>query len=349
MVKMMRQFLFYPLIAISLMSGFLGCSPDTLDLEEPMMPSLASKGVYRDWPETAFLSAHYAPVKAVVTSKAGGRIMRFELEGENLIYEHEGSDGKTFEKEGNWFMVGGYQLDVGPETRGIPGHMKLWLGEYDMKIAEDKAVILSSTGGGELGLKLQKRIKLESREGWLFVEQSMTNVSDKPQSYLLWDRTLCKAGGYVFFPTKKQGSAFKDGWALREGNEYNGQNPFHEKVRIAKDGLFIAKAEGKGAKIGADSDAGWMGYVVGDLLHIRTFDYYPDGNYSDANCVVQVYFSDSVCELEPMSPEVTLKPGESYEFEEKWYLMRLAKPVESYEDVMKLAMDISPRVSKGLR
>ena len=58
--------------------------------------------------------------------------MHYGLKGDNLLYEEPTSDGKTLASVGNWFMTGGYQLDIGPETGHIPEHLK---GLGDMRAA----------------------------------------------------------------------------------------------------------------------------------------------------------------------------------------------------------------------
>jgi hypothetical protein len=49
-----------------------------------------------------------------------------------------------------------------------------------------------------------------------------------------------------------------------------------------------------------------------------------------------------VVELEPLGPELTLKPGEQKSFPEKWALIYLDKEVNNLEDVRKLAREIPP-------
>jgi hypothetical protein len=112
-------------------------------------------------------------------------------------------------------------------------------------------------------------------------------------------------------------------------------------VKILK-GVLVAKAEGEATKIGADSDAGWIAYARGRLLFVKYFPYSPKGDYSDGGNSVEVYFDKSVGELEPLSPEVKLKPGESYSFPEKWTLIELNDEVTTFEEARKLVKKVPP-------
>jgi hypothetical protein len=75
---------------------------------------------------------------------------------------------------------------------------------------------------------------------------------------------------------------------------------------------------------------------------VKYFPYSPKGDYSDGGNSVELYFDKSVGELEPLSPEVTLKPGESYSFPEKWTLIELNDEVTTFEEARKLVKKVPP-------
>ena len=74
--------------------------------------------------------------------------------------------------------------------------------------------------------------------------------------------------------------------------------------------------------------------IVGKLDAWRS---YPDGGNS-----VELYWSDRVAELEPLSPEVILRPEQSYAFPEKWALYALPAAVTSFEQARELVGRIPP-------
>jgi hypothetical protein len=55
---------------------------------------------------------------------------------------------------------------------------------------------------------------------------------------------------------------------------------------------------------------------------------------------VEFYCNDRAAELEPVSPEVTLKSGDNYSFPEKWTLIELDKEVKSHEQARALVKRI---------
>jgi hypothetical protein len=84
-------------------------------------------------------------------------------------------------------------------------------------------------------------------------------------------------------------------------------------------------------------------------LLVKFFPYFPKGDYTDGGNSVELYFDQSVAELEPLSPEVKLKPGAIYTFPEQWVLLELKKPVSTFEQARSLARQVprSPFRSGG--
>jgi hypothetical protein len=115
--------------------------------------------------------------------------------------------------------------------------------------------------------------------------------------------------------------------------------PEHPAVKVI-DGVLVAKAGGPPSKLGADADAGWIAYARGRQLLVKFYPYFPDGRYSDGGNSVELYFDPKVCELEPLSPEVALKPGEEYAFPERWVLIPLEREIATHEEARDLVKKI---------
>jgi hypothetical protein len=284
--------------------------------------------------------------KAIVVPGVGGRVLHYSLNGENIIFENPDLWGDTLLTRSN-FWAGGYQCDIGPELRGIPEHKWLWQGPWTARSPRAFTVYTFSEPEMTVGLQLDKEMVIDPDTGDLGITQRMRNIINNDTSFCLWDRTLCKGGGFAMFPLNRK-SRFKAGWAIRQGNRvpeyrYEGDSPKDSRVRIL-DGVLVAQAkalpDSPSMKVGADSDAGWIAYARGKILFVKYFPYFREGNYSDGGNSVEFYCSDRVAELEPLSPEVTLKPGQNYSFPEKWTLIELEKEVTSYEQARALVKRI---------
>ena len=276
--------------------------------------------------------------RAVVAPAVGGRIVSYAVNGENILLENTDAWGRNLSNTPAGFWVGGYQSDVGPELRGLSDHKALWIGPWGWRVPRPFTVQVFSEPELSLGVQLDKEIVIDPDSGDLGVTQRMRNIISNDVSFCFWDRTLAKGGGFALFPVNKK-SRFKAGWAIRQGTNapsyrYEGVSPADVRVRVM-DGVVVAEARSLAKapelKIGADSDAGWIAYARGRVLFVKYFPVFPGQNYSDGGNTVEFYCTERVAELEPLSPEVTLKPGGTYVFPEKWVMFDLADDVTTHE------------------
>ncbi|MCY3024476.1 MAG: hypothetical protein NTW87_36335 [Planctomycetota bacterium] len=305
---------------------------------------------YKGWPESLIMAAAQNDLKAIVVPAIGGRIIHYGPEDANIIYEAPGSDGKTLATSKGWFYVGGYQCDLGPEIRGIPGHNALWLGQNTWRAPFPYTVTVASPSDEAVGVRIEKEIRLDPKTGGLTLVQRLRNTSTTAVSFCLWDRTLCKSGGYAFFELNKK-SRFSRGWALSTGQKgekaYDAASVVPPNSRVI-DGVLVVKCDGKEGKLGADSDCGWIAYVRGRQLLVKVFPFDHDGLYSDGGNSVELFWSAQVAELEPLSPERKLKPGEQFDFVERWLMLALPEEATSFEAARALTLTAAA-AAKALR
>jgi hypothetical protein len=319
-------------------------APLWLAAAEPRVPGVAVED-YGGWTNCFVMRG--GDCKAVVVPAVGGRVLHYSLNGENIIFENPQAGGRTLKNTPGGFWAGGYQIDIGPELRGIPDHKWLWYGIWEARAPRPYTVYTHSDPELTVGVQLEKEFVMDPDTGDLGVTQRMRNIITNDVSFCLWDRTLCRAGGFAFFPLNKE-SRFKAGWAIRRGSKvpeyrYDGDKPSDDRVRVI-DGVLVAQAkalpDARELKVGADSDAGWIAYARGKLLFVKYFPVTRGGVYSDGGNTVEFYCSERVAELEPLSPEVTLRPGDTYVFPEKWTLIELEKEVTTYAQARALVKRI---------
>jgi hypothetical protein len=240
--------------------------------------------------------------------------------------------------------LGGYQCDLGSQEQRLPPHLQLLQGPNTWNLKGDFAAHVTGAPETNLGVVIAKDFLLAPDTGELGVIQQMRNISAKEVSYYLRDRTLCKGGGFAFFPLNKK-SRFKAGWSQRrqrDGNDYyDGDHPDAFQARVL-DGVLVVSGYGGVTQIGADSAAGWLAYARGRVLLVKYFPCYEGGRYADGGNTVEVYFDQRGVELSPLSPEIKLPPGGDFTFPEKWLLIHLKKEVTTWEQARKLVRKIPP-------
>jgi len=286
-----------------------------------------------------FLEAPAVGVVAIAMPSEAGRLVHYSVEGESILYQ-------PADPVGGLRKGGGYGLDVGPEPRTVPRpHPAIWTQRHGWGKLGDTSIALSSEPCPVLGLKVDRQVTIDGRDGSLSIAQRMKNVTAAEQSYCLWDRTLCKPGGFTLIPLNAK-SRFRAGWALGKRNEkklwdYDGDAPAHESCRVL-DRMLVVRSIGPEQKVGADSDAGWIAYVRGRVLFVKYYAYDPAGRYTDGGLSVAHYYSQTIAELEPISPEVALAPGADYVFPERWTITQLDEAVTTFEEARAVAARVPP-------
>ena len=115
---------------------------------------------------------------------------------------------------------------------------------------------------------------------------------------------------------------------------YDGESPGSPRVTIV-DNLLVTVPGKKMEKVAADNVAGWIAGFRDRWLYVKRFPVYADGDYADGGNSVEIWVdaAGTRTEIEPLSPKVKLRPGESYTFVETWDLRRVAEEIKSAKDI----------------
>ncbi len=280
----------------------------------------------------------------VVGQSSGGRLLRYAIDGRNILYRLPQPDPAKV-RPGRHIRVLAGRFDIGPEknpTHPIPRREVLWRGPWRLKQVGPLAVEITSQKCPATGVQIKRLFRLDADSSHLLVRQTMTNVSDHETRWCFWSRTLAKGGGIAIVPLNPK-SKFPHGFARylwgeerkKLGKDLLVADPSEPRIKVVGDLVTLEAVGDTSLKIGCDSDGEWMAYARGGLLFVKRFRYFPGATYSDAlGFSVAVYLTGDMCELEPISPEAVLKPGESYTYDEEWWLF-------DYPDANKRPLDLA--------
>ena len=253
-----------------------------------------------------------ATTRVTLAPGSGGRVLEYSLHGENAIFLPEGD-------EGGGVYAG--RFDIGPEQT-VPPHPDLWSGRWTGEITGTGAARLTSVEDAATGVQLIREFELGTESSRLTCKQIMTNVSDQPNAYCYWSRTLARGGGICVIPVTEP-SRFPSAYVMYEPEAAINFRPEDPNV-LWRDGFLEIVGPPRFAKLGMDSTAGWFAYLMrNDLMFVKEFSVYPDRVYNEvAGLTISIYYPDGpYCELEPIGPRESLQPGESASFTETWYLL----------------------------
>jgi hypothetical protein len=281
-------------------------------------------------------------VKVILDPATGGRVIEYSSNGNNVLFtrltDNPGLDRSRLYPDGGRF-------DIGPE-KIAPGRPLLWRGKWRAEIVEPGKVRLISHVDPAVGIRIIREYSLNKTSSQLKIMQTMINESRIPQRYCFWSRTLAKGGGICLIPLNPK-SRYPNGFVITENDSLLNYSPELPEGTKIREGIFEIQQVQERPKFNFDSEEGWIAYLTkSNQIFIKKFNVYPEEIYGDvmASNISIWYSMDNVCEIEPMSPWVLLKPGEHYSFEEVWYLLNYDFPDKDdtqIEEIRKMISDPS--------
>jgi CubicO group peptidase (beta-lactamase class C family) len=278
--------------------------------------------------------------RAVLCPEVGGRPLEFSVNGKNCLYLDE-QEGQA--AAGRQPAVTAGRFDFGPEMT-TPSHPKLFAGPWSAEITGDYSARLTSQRDDNSGVQLMRDFELkgDDKEARLSCRQTIVNVSNETKEYCHWGRSFGVGGGICLIPLEGK-SRFPSKYALYEDGGVINVKAKDDNIR-ERDGFLEILAAPRKPKLGFDSYAGWLAYLMpGDLLFVKRFATYPDRVYNEAaGLTISVWYPPgNRVELEPIGPRERLEPGQAAAFTEEWYLRPYAFPKSGEQvDLAKLRAEV---------
>ena len=289
--------------------------------------------------------------RAVLCPEIGGRVLEFSVGGKQALWFDEAE--RSPQTRGATPSSAG-RFDFGPEMT-TPRHMTIWAGAWTAEVTGPSSARLTSQKDESSGVQLTRDFELaESKAAAggrgpvrLLCKQTITNISEQPREYCHWGRSFSPGGGICLIPLAGT-SRFPSKYALYEEGGIINVKASDPQIR-ERDGFLEILAPPRKPKLGFDSYAGWLAYVMpGDLLFVKRFATYPDRVYNEAaGLTISVWYpqvtrpEDAKIELEPIGPRERLAAGQSASFTETWYLLSHPFPKAGQQiDLAKLRQQV---------
>lgn len=255
--------------------------------------------------------------RAVLCPEAGGRVLEFSVAGKQAMWFDEQERKR---QPGQPPPMSAGRFDFGPELV-TPAHPEIWAGKWTGEITGDSSAKLTSQPDEASGVQLTRDFELNDG-GALLCKQSITNISQETREVCHWGRSFSPGGGICLIPLAGV-SRFPSKYAMYEDSAIINVRNNDERIR-ERDGFLEILGPPRKPKLGFDSYAGWLAYVMpGDVLFVKRFKTFPDRVYNEAaGLTLSVWYPEGPrIELEPIGPRERLKPGESASFTEEWILL----------------------------
>jgi len=279
--------------------------------------------------------------RVVLCPAAGGRVLEYSLGGKNSLYLDPKQDGWVYKPGKGEIDPWGGRFDIGPE-KIVPKHPDLWLGKWTSQIMGARSAKLISVEDEATGVQLIREFVLDKTSSRLMCTQIIKNVSDRTTGWCHWSRTMAVGGGICLIPLTEP-SRFPAKYVMYGPGSVINFAPKDANIRV-RDGFLEILDTPKEPKLGMDSYAGWFCYLMkNDLMFVKRFVAHRNRVYNEmAGLTISIWYNkDIMCELEPIGPMQTLRPGQSSAFTEEWYLASYKFPTDrrnvNLEEVTEIA------------
>jgi hypothetical protein len=283
--------------------------------------------------------------RAVLCPQAGGRVLEFSVGGTDTMYFDEAEKKRAPGKPG---PITAGRFDYGPELV-VPPHPGAWAGEWTAEITKTNSAKLTSPPE-DAGIQLVREFRLITRDKFvgLSCKQTMLNTSKETREVCYWGRSFSPGGGICVIPLGDRPSRFPSKYAMYEDSAVINVKATDDRIR-ERDGFLEILAPPRKPKLGFDTYAGWLGYVLpNDTLFVKRFPTFPDRVYNEAaGLTLSVWYPVGPrIELEPIGPRERLGPGESASFTEEWWLLSHPFPKQGQQlDLKALAQQVEKQTT----
>jgi hypothetical protein len=258
------------------------------------------------------------PLAVWVSLSVGPRILALHLHGGENLFASLPDLTLDCPNHGVFHFYGGHRLWIAPED---PAQTYL-PDDTPVKLTEiEDGVCLTNQADKISGIQKKISIHLEPGVARLTVEHSLTNHTETRLEMAAWGITQLKTGGIALLPL--------DGPVADPYGVTSNRNlvlwPYTDlsipQLYLGKRLLRLRAEMRKGAfKIGFANPSGWLAYLLGGVLFVKTAPYQAGYTYFDRGSSSECYCNADFLEMESLSPRTILEPGETITHVEQWAL-----------------------------
>jgi hypothetical protein len=265
-------------------------------------------------------------VQLVVLTEVGPRILFFGFQGgENEFHEvpeHAGKRGdQTFR------VYGGHRLWVAPE---IPRTYYPDNAPVAMRRQHDAFVFTAPSETASPGANLQKEIEIKLAEtgARVTITHRIRNLGAEPAEMAPWALSMMAAGGMAILPLPPRAPISTER-LLPEGvlALWCYTDLADPRLNIGTHYIQLRQASDCAGKfkeqmIGIFNPLGWGAYFRKGHLFVKKAQVEKNAKYPDFGCNFEIFTDTHSLELETLGPLRSLRPGDTAEHTEHWWLFK---------------------------
>jgi hypothetical protein len=269
-------------------------------------------------------------VEVILEPNVGGRVIRYALNGVNVLYEDSVQNGWVSSSQmprSSGHLAGG-RFDIGP-SKTKPSTDLFFFGKWSSKVTGQFSVRLTSQIDPLTKTYLIRDFVLDPTSSKLTITQTIVNTGSQIFRACFWGRTFVTGNGICMMPVNRV-SRFPKKYIMFMNRDTMNMFPTDTNI-LVKDDLLIIKGPPQKPKLEMDVDApGWIAYsTTSNHIFIKKFKVYSDRQYGEVSAAnASVWYNGTqMTEIEPIGPWELISPGNRKSFTEYWYLGEYKFPV----------------------
>lgn len=272
-------------------------------------------------------------VEVIVLTEVGPRILFFGFRGEDNefheISEHSGKGGdRTFR------VYGGHRLWVSPEVLRTyyPDNVPV-----SVRRRDGAFIFTAPPESAHPGTNLQKEIevKLAATGTRASITHRIRNLGAESTEMAPWALSMMAGGGTAILPLPPRAPISADR-LLPEGvlALWSYTDLADPRWKIGTKYIQLHQANNSASRFkqqmaGIFNPFGWGAYFRSGHLFVKKAKVQRDTKYPDFGCNFEIYTDEHSLELETLGPLRNLKPGDTAEHTEHWWLFKDIQAGES--------------------
>ena len=264
--------------------------------------------------------------EAAVTLDVGPRIISFKgLGGENFMFNDtalavtstDPSIKEAFGKDVYHFF-GGHRLWWTPER--LPE--TYYPDEEPVAYEISGSTVTLTPPPQPSGVQLTVAVTLDETQPLLTIAQKVTNTSNETRKHAAWGITQCRPGGVAVAPQNTRQCAPLPNRVIVHWP----YNDMQDERYIPGDKYITLRYANikRPFKYGMNNETGWCGYALDGQLLYKTIAFDAAAMYPDYGCNFESYTDHNALEIESLSAELELAPGQSVTLDEAWRVLPLS-------------------------
>jgi hypothetical protein len=262
-------------------------------------------------------------VDLLTTIETGPRIIRYGFTGCQNEFCDNSELALSVEND-EWHLIGGHRLWHSPEA--FP---RTYVPDNDPVHWEkiENGIRVTNKVQNWVQIKKEMEITLSPAGSKVRILHRLINKNAWQVELAIWSLTVMAPGGKEIIPQPQNKSHFSDGFkgarviALWSYSKMNDPRVYwgDKYITLQQDKNISANI-----KFGISNEDGWGAYINNNHLFVKKYSHDRNAKYPDGGVSYETFASDSILEMETLTPIILLEPDKEATHIEEWKLVDTA-------------------------